>query len=302
MVCLTLLEELPPPLQISTDFVFTLSCGRQSEEEGPSSGGVCTGRGRRWVEVMRVAPLCVWRRWAAFIVLFCGQVLASGRGRRRHRLWVIVQVTSVALGCGHWGHYSPAGSVVTVTNICAAGCGGRCKVPVTVRPVAVGPVSGRTVWRITKFHSVMWSLCGRGWRRVQNCREVSAFGAWRTTWRCSCDMSSVIRGSAASPHDTEGAYHWFTSRHSWKGSWQRAWVWHITKGHRSWSMNYIVISHGFPIALHTWTQHPLANKVYGSRHKNGNNYSNNWTNCIGGLWCWLLSWITIQFIWFVAAI
>lgn len=151
MVCLTLLEELPPPLQISTDFVFTLSCGRQSEEEGPSSGGVCTGRGRRWVEVMRVAPLCVWRRWAAFIVLFCRQVLASGCGRRRHRLWVIVQVTSVALGCGHWGHYSPAGSVVTVTNICAAGCGGRCKVPVTVRPVAgIGRKSGEAesgFWR-----------------------------------------------------------------------------------------------------------------------------------------------------------
>lgn len=135
MVCLILLSYLPPPLQISTKSVCTCLHWRQAEEEGPSSGGVCAGRGRRGVEVMRVAPLCVWRRWAAFIVLFCWQVLASGCGRWGHRLWVIVQVTSVALGCCHWGH-SPAGSIVTVTNICAAGCGGGCKVPVTIWPVA----------------------------------------------------------------------------------------------------------------------------------------------------------------------
>ena len=39
--------------------------------------------------------------------------------------------------------------------------GGGCVLP-------VGPMSGRTVWRITEFHSVMWSLCGWGWWRVQN--------------------------------------------------------------------------------------------------------------------------------------
>ena len=84
---------------------------------------------------MRVAPLRVRRRRAAFIVLFCWQVLASGRGRWGHRLWVIVQVTSVALGCHHWGHPS-ARSIVTVTHVCAAGRGGGRKVPVAVRPVA----------------------------------------------------------------------------------------------------------------------------------------------------------------------
>lgn len=250
---------------------------------------------------MGIAPLCVRRRWTAFIVLLCWQVLASGCGRWGHRFWVIVQVTGIALSCCHWGH-SPARSIVTVTNICAAGCSGGCKVPVAIWPIAVWPMSRRAVWRISKFHSVMWSLCGRGWWWVQNCREVSAFGAWRTAWWCSCDMCSIIGRSTTSPHDTEGADHWFTSRHSWKRSWQRTWVWHITKRHRSWSMNHIVISHSFPISLHTWTQHPLADKVYCSRHKNGNNYSNNWTNCVSGLWCWLFSWIAIQFIRFITAI
>lgn len=51
-------------------------------------------------------------------------------------------------------------------------------------------------------------------KRAAYSREVSAFSAGRTAWWCSCDMSTVVRGSTASPHDTEGADHWFTSRHS----------------------------------------------------------------------------------------
>lgn len=122
----------PPDLQRICIYTFAL---KPAEEEGPSSGGVRAGWGWWWVEVMRVAPLRVWGRWAAFIVLFCWQVLAPGCGRWWHRLWVIVQVTGVPLGCCHWGN-SPAGSIVTVTDICAArGCRG-CKVPVTVRPIA----------------------------------------------------------------------------------------------------------------------------------------------------------------------
>lgn len=289
-----------PPPDLNQMCIY-ISRWRQSEEEGPSSGGVRAGGGWWWVEMVGVTSLSVWRRRAAFIVLLCWQVLASGCGWWGHRFWVIVQVTGVALGCCHWGH-SPARSIVTVTDISAAGCSGWCKVPVAIRPVAVGPMCRGTVGRITKFHGVMRSLCGRRWWRVQNCREISAFGAWRTAWRCPCDVCAIVGGSTAAPHDTKGTEHWFASRHSWKRTRQRAWVWNITEGHRSWAVNHIVVSHGLPISLHTRTQHPLADKVYGSRHKNGDNNSNNWTNCVGGLWCWLLSWITVQFIRFVTAV
>lgn len=72
----------PPDLNHT---VFTCLRWRQSEEEGPSSGGVRAGRGRWRVEVMRVAPLRVRGRRAAFIVLLCRQVLASRCGRWGHR-------------------------------------------------------------------------------------------------------------------------------------------------------------------------------------------------------------------------
>lgn len=92
---------------------------------------------------MGVAPLCVWGRWAALVVLLRRQVLAAGGGWRGDRLRVIVQVTGIALGrrcCD-----PSAGGIVTVTDVCAAGRGGRCKVTVAVRPVAVGSVSGWAV-------------------------------------------------------------------------------------------------------------------------------------------------------------
>lgn len=84
---------------------------------------------------MGVAPLRVRGRWAALIVLLCRQVLAARGGWWGDGLRVIVQVTGIALGrrCRD----PSAGGIVTVTDVRAAGRGGRCKVTVAVRPVAV---------------------------------------------------------------------------------------------------------------------------------------------------------------------
>lgn len=51
-------------------------------------------------------------------------------------------------------------------------------------------------------------------KQTAYCREVSAFGAWRTAWWCSCDVCSIVGRPTTSPHNTEGTNHWFTSRHS----------------------------------------------------------------------------------------
>lgn len=59
-----------PPPDLNQMCIY-ISRWRQSEEEGPSSGGVRAGGGRWWIEVVGVTPLCVWRRGAAFIVLLC---------------------------------------------------------------------------------------------------------------------------------------------------------------------------------------------------------------------------------------
>lgn len=86
-----------------------------------------------------VAALGVRRRRAALAVLLRRQVLAAGRRRGRERLRVIVQVAGVALDGGsrlEWR--STSWSVVAVTNVSAARCGGRGKVAVCVRPVAGG--------------------------------------------------------------------------------------------------------------------------------------------------------------------
>lgn len=84
-VCLTLLYSPLPPSDLNQMCIYR-SRWRQSEEEGPSSGGVRAGGGWGWVEVMGVTPLSVWRRGAAFIVLLRRQVLASGCGWWGHRL------------------------------------------------------------------------------------------------------------------------------------------------------------------------------------------------------------------------
>lgn len=127
-------RELPPPSPVE-HFVFTLSWRRQVMGRGGyPSWGVRAGRWRWRVEMVRVAPLRVRGRRAAFIVLLCWQVLAAWSGWRGDGLRIIVQVTGIALGrrCRD----PSAGGIVTVTDICAAGRRGRCKMPVAVRPVA----------------------------------------------------------------------------------------------------------------------------------------------------------------------
>lgn len=91
--------------------------------------------------MVRVAALGVRGRRAALAVLLGGQVLAARRGRRRHRLRVVVEVAGVALGGGR-GH-PPARRVVAVAHVRAAGRGGRREVTVAVRPVAGGMEKGK---------------------------------------------------------------------------------------------------------------------------------------------------------------
>jgi len=57
-----------------------------------------------------------------------------------------VQVTGVALG--HCGRDPSAWGIVTVTDIRATGCCGRCKVAVAVRPVAV---VGRFLGKVSAY-------------------------------------------------------------------------------------------------------------------------------------------------------
>lgn len=88
---------------------------------------------------MGVAAFGVGRRWAALTVLLRRQVLAAGRGRRRERLRVVVEVTGVALSCGAGLKRCPASwRVVTVAHIRAAWGGWRGKVAVCIGTVAVG--------------------------------------------------------------------------------------------------------------------------------------------------------------------
>lgn len=135
----------PPPCSASSPpfpaepFVFTAqSRGRRAQ--GCPSGGVCAGGRRRRVQVVRIAALGVGGRRAALAVLLGRQVLAARRGRRWHRLRVVVEVAGVALGggCGD----PAARGVVTVAHVRAAGRRGWCEMPVAVGPVAV---AGR--WR-----------------------------------------------------------------------------------------------------------------------------------------------------------
>lgn len=84
--------------------------------------------------MVRVAALRVGGRRAALAVLLGGQVLAARRGRRRHRLRVVVEVAGVALGGGRG--QAAARAVVAVAHVRAAGRGGRREVPVAVGPVA----------------------------------------------------------------------------------------------------------------------------------------------------------------------
>lgn len=117
---------------------------------GYPSWGVRAG-GRRWrVEMVRVAPLCVRGRRAAFVVLLRRQVLAAWSGRRGDGLWIIVQVTGIALGrrCRD----PSAGGIVTVTDIRAAGRRGRCKMPVAVRPVAA---AGRYMGKASAYRQTV---------------------------------------------------------------------------------------------------------------------------------------------------
>lgn len=133
-----MLGSLPP--SPAEPFVFTAPSGGRGAGGCPS-GRVGAGGRRRWVQVVRVAALGVGGRWAALAVLLGGQVLAARRGRRRHRLRVVVEVAGVALG----GRGRPAArAVVAVAHVRAAGRGGRREVPVAVRPVAVaGTRSGK---------------------------------------------------------------------------------------------------------------------------------------------------------------
>lgn len=87
-----------------------------------------------------VAALGVGGRRAALAVLLGRQVLAARRGRRRHRLRVVVEVAGVALGGGR-GEPAARG-VVAVAHVRAAGRRGRREVP-----VAVGPVAAAGRWR-----------------------------------------------------------------------------------------------------------------------------------------------------------
>lgn len=86
-----------------------------------------------------VTALGVRRRRAALAVLLCRQVLAAGRGRRRERLRVVVEVAGVALDGGAGLDGSPSSwRVVAVTHIGAAGGCGRGKVAVGVGAIAAG--------------------------------------------------------------------------------------------------------------------------------------------------------------------
>lgn len=126
--------QLPPPSPVE-HFVFTLSPQRQiTGWGGYPSWGVRAGGWRRWVQMVRVAPLRVRGGRAAFVVLLRWQVLAAWSGWRGDGLWIIIQVTGIAFGCRCCD--PSAGGIVTVTDICAAGRCGRCKMPVAVRPVA----------------------------------------------------------------------------------------------------------------------------------------------------------------------
>jgi len=69
---------------------------------------------------------------------------------------------------------------------------------------------------------------------------------------------------------------------------QRAWVRHVTKRYRGWSMHHVIVGHCFPISLHAWAEHPLADEVHGSNHKDCKDHTNNGTYCVVGLWCRLL--------------
>lgn len=73
-----------------------------------------------------------------------------------------------------------------------------------------------------------------------------------------------------------------------KRPWQRAWVRHITKRYRGWSMYHIVIGHCLSIPLHAWAQHPLANEIHCSNHKKCEDYTNDGAYRVVGLWRRLL--------------
>lgn len=86
-----------------------------------------------------VTALGVRRRRAALAVLLRRQVLAAGRGWRRERLRVVVEVAGVALDGDAGLDGSPSSwRVVAVTHVSAAGGGGRGKVAVGVGPIADG--------------------------------------------------------------------------------------------------------------------------------------------------------------------
>lgn len=98
--------------------------------------------------------------------------------------------------------------------------------------------------------------------------------------RCTASSSTAAQAHSAVGYHRQGSPSLTRER-----PWQGAWVRHVAQRHRGWPVHHVVVGHGFPVALHAWAQHPLADEVHCSHHKHCEDHTNDGAYSVAGLWC-----------------